>query len=291
MNLWLAAAPQSQVAFGALGCDVSLNDLCDRPPRPLADGEVIDLGGKRVRQISTPHVPHGWEAQVLFEETTGTLLCGDLFSQLGGETALTTDDIVEPAMAAEAMFHQSSLAPSTGADPPPPRRPGPDDAGHHARHQLPGRRRQGPLRPGRRLRAPVPGGRSAPPDPLGGPPVVEHVSAASTPTSSPRFHNAGRARRRCRGSCTRPSDRRPDRRRPRRSAARRRAGSETIQVARNDGHRVLGAVEQLERPRVKKPAAARRCHRWRASDDVDLGAGRQPARLAARASTMWIVVS
>ena len=115
MNLWLTASPQSQVALGALGCDVSLNDMCDRPPRPLADGEVIDLGGKRVRQIDTPHVPHGWEAQVLFEETTGTLLCGDLFSQLGGETALTTDDIVEPALAAEALFHQSSLAPSTGA--------------------------------------------------------------------------------------------------------------------------------------------------------------------------------
>ena len=115
MNLWLSAAPHAEVAHGALGCDVSLNDLCDRPPRPLADGEVIDLGGKRVRHLDTPHVPHGWEARVLFEETTGTLLCGDLFSQLGGGSALTTDDIVEPALAAEAMFHQSSLAPSTGA--------------------------------------------------------------------------------------------------------------------------------------------------------------------------------
>ena len=64
---------------------------------PLADGEVLDLGGKRLRQISTPHVPHGWEAQVLFEETTGTLLCGDLFTQVGAGPALTTDDVVEPA--------------------------------------------------------------------------------------------------------------------------------------------------------------------------------------------------
>jgi glyoxylase-like metal-dependent hydrolase (beta-lactamase superfamily II) len=103
------------VAFGALGCFVSLNDLCDRPPRPLTDGEIVDLGGKRVRQLDTPHVPHGWEAQVLFEETTGTLLCGDLFSHVGDGAALTTDDIVEPAMAAEALFRQSSLAPSTGA--------------------------------------------------------------------------------------------------------------------------------------------------------------------------------
>ena len=83
MNMWLAAAPDSQVAHGALGCDVSLNDLCDRPPRRSPRARCIDLGGKRVRQISTPHVPHGWEAQVLFEETTGTLLCGDLFSQVG----------------------------------------------------------------------------------------------------------------------------------------------------------------------------------------------------------------
>jgi glyoxylase-like metal-dependent hydrolase (beta-lactamase superfamily II) len=85
----------------------------DRPPRALSEGEVLDLGGKRVRQISTPHVPHGWEAQVLFEETTGTLLCGDLFSHLGGNIALTTGDVVGPAMAAEALFHASSMAPDT----------------------------------------------------------------------------------------------------------------------------------------------------------------------------------
>jgi flavorubredoxin len=115
MNMWLAAAPQSQVTFGALGCDISLNDLADRAPRALAEGEVLDLGGKRVRQISTPHVPHGWEAQVLFEETTRTLFCGDLFSQIGAPAALTSDDILEPAMAAEAMFGQSSMAPTTGA--------------------------------------------------------------------------------------------------------------------------------------------------------------------------------
>lgn len=115
MNMWLTGAPDAQVAHGALGCDISLNDLCDRPPRPLADGEVLDIGGKRLRQISTPHVPHGWEAQVLFEETTGTLLCGDLFSQVGAPPALTSGDIVGPALAAEAMFHATALAPHTAA--------------------------------------------------------------------------------------------------------------------------------------------------------------------------------
>jgi flavorubredoxin len=111
MNQWLAAAPAAQVAHGAIGCMVSLEDLADRPPRPLADGELIDLGGKRVRHIDTPHVPHGWEARVLYEETTNTLLAGDLFTHLGDGPALTTDDVVEPAMHAEAMFRYSSLPP------------------------------------------------------------------------------------------------------------------------------------------------------------------------------------
>lgn len=113
MNQWLAAAPDAQVAHGMVGCMVSLNDLADRPPRALADGEVLDLGGKRVRHLDTPHVPHNWEARVLFEETTGSLLCGDLFGHVGSGPALTTGDIVEPAMAAEAMFRSTALAPDT----------------------------------------------------------------------------------------------------------------------------------------------------------------------------------
>jgi flavorubredoxin len=113
MNLFLAAAPHAEVAHGAMGCMVSLNDLADRPPRPLADGEVIDLGGKRVRHIDTPHVPHGWDARVLYEETTGTLLCGDLFSNVGNGPALSTTDPVGPADATEDMFRATSLTPST----------------------------------------------------------------------------------------------------------------------------------------------------------------------------------
>jgi flavorubredoxin len=113
-NAWLAAAPRCEVAFGALGCDISLNDMCDRAPRPLAEGEVVDLGGKRLRQISTPHVPHAWEAQVLFDESTGTLLCGDLFTRVGNDAALVHDtDMVSPALAAEDMFHDTCLTPST----------------------------------------------------------------------------------------------------------------------------------------------------------------------------------
>ena len=114
MNRLLDAAPQAEVAHGALGCLVSLNDMADRPPVPLADGEVIELGEHRVRHIDTPHVPHGWEARVLYEETTKTLLCGDLFTQLGNGPATTTDDIIGAAAQAEDVFGASCLTPNTG---------------------------------------------------------------------------------------------------------------------------------------------------------------------------------
>ncbi len=113
MNQWLAAAPGALVAHGATACQVSLNDLADRPPRVLADGEVLDLGGKRVRWIDTPHVPHAWESGLMFEETTQTLLAGDLFTHAGDGPALTHDSIVEAAARTEEMFQATSLTPNT----------------------------------------------------------------------------------------------------------------------------------------------------------------------------------
>ena len=115
MNEWLAAAPNAEIAHGMIGTAVSINDLADRPARALADGETIDIGGRRIRFIDTPHVPHGWEAGVLFEETSSTLLCGDLFSHPGNGPAITEANIVGPAMDAEALFGFSSLSPTTGA--------------------------------------------------------------------------------------------------------------------------------------------------------------------------------
>ena len=114
MNEWLALAPQATPAHGATGCMVSLNDFADRASRVLNDGETIDLGGKRVRFIDTPHTPHGWDAGVLYEETTRTLMCGDLFTQLGDDRALTDGDVVGPAIVAEDVFKYSSLAPGMG---------------------------------------------------------------------------------------------------------------------------------------------------------------------------------
>jgi flavorubredoxin len=117
MNEWLAIAPDAQVAHGQTAVMVSLNDAANRPPRQLQDGEVIDLGaGKRVRYIDTPHTPHGWEAGVMFEESTRTLLCGDLFTQYGAASTITESDIVGPAIASEDIAGYSSLHPSMGAN-------------------------------------------------------------------------------------------------------------------------------------------------------------------------------
>lgn len=115
VNDFLAVAPHAQVAHGALGCQVSLDDLCQRPPRPLADGEVPELGGaglrRQVLEVPTPHVPHNWESHVFFEQETGTLFCGDLVTQLGDGPAMTDADLLDAAIAAEELFGQTSLGP------------------------------------------------------------------------------------------------------------------------------------------------------------------------------------
>jgi flavorubredoxin len=110
MNQFLAAAPQAQVVHGPLACMVSLDDLADRPPRPIAD-EPLDIGGHVLRFLPTPHVPHNWESGLWFDETTSTLFAGDLFSQLGAGPALVESDLVEPALTAEEIFHSTSLGP------------------------------------------------------------------------------------------------------------------------------------------------------------------------------------
>jgi flavorubredoxin len=114
VNEWLSVAPKAQVAHGRVGCFVCLMDVASRPPRPLADGEVLDLGGSTVRWLDTPHVPGPWEAGALFEEETATLFCGDLFARSGRSDVTTTDDIVPAAIAHEERMHAYALTPSTG---------------------------------------------------------------------------------------------------------------------------------------------------------------------------------
>ena len=119
VNEFLEVAPHAQVAHGALGVMLSLNDQLSRPPRALDDGEVLDIGGatiaRRVVEISTPHVPHNWESHMFFEEQTRTLFLGDLMTQLGDGPAITSDDILAAAIDAEDLFHQTSLGPAVPA--------------------------------------------------------------------------------------------------------------------------------------------------------------------------------
>jgi flavorubredoxin len=113
MNLFLEAAPNAQVAHTAIGCMVSIDDLADRPPVSIAPDGSMDLGDRLIRSIDTPHVPHGWDAHVLYEENTGTLFCGDLLTQVGDGPALTGDDIVSAAIVAEDMFGASCFTPQS----------------------------------------------------------------------------------------------------------------------------------------------------------------------------------
>ena len=98
MNEWLAAAPRAEPLCGQVAAMVSMADLADRPPRAMTDGETISLGTHRVRWFDTPHLPHAWECGFLLEESTRTLLCGDLFTQPGpGRQPLTEADILGPS--------------------------------------------------------------------------------------------------------------------------------------------------------------------------------------------------
>ncbi len=112
---WLAAAPHATVTHGAIGCAIWLNDQAPRPPRALANNEGLDLGGRRVQRLDTPHVPHCWDAGLLYEETTGTLFTSDLFTHVGDPPALTGRDILGPAIAAETQFGYTAVTPATGA--------------------------------------------------------------------------------------------------------------------------------------------------------------------------------
>ena len=98
LNEWLATAPEAVPLCSAVGAMTSIGDIADRPPRAMADGEVLDLGGREVQWFDAPHVPHGWDNGFLFERVTGTLFCGDLFTQPGeGTEALTEADILGPS--------------------------------------------------------------------------------------------------------------------------------------------------------------------------------------------------
>jgi hypothetical protein len=89
---------------------VSVDDFSTRPARGLADGEQLVTGKYRFRVCRTPHLPHGWDAAVLFEETQKTLLCSDLFHQVGNVEPLTTSDVVGRSVEAMKAYQGGVLA-------------------------------------------------------------------------------------------------------------------------------------------------------------------------------------
>jgi flavorubredoxin len=104
LNEWLETAPQAVAVQGNVGVNVCANDQAVRPPRALADGEVLSLGERQVKWIDTPHLPHGWDCGFLFEAKTRTLLAGDLFTQGGKDVAPVVEtDILGPSEAFRGM--------------------------------------------------------------------------------------------------------------------------------------------------------------------------------------------
>ena len=110
LNDWLNVAPNAQAVCSFVGAVVSVNDFADRPPRPLNDNEVFEIGSHRLRFLATPHVPHAWDAGLFFEETDKTLLCSDLFFQPGEPEPLTESDLVGSARDAIIAGLASPLA-------------------------------------------------------------------------------------------------------------------------------------------------------------------------------------
>jgi flavorubredoxin len=101
---FIAEAPNAELVHGAIGAMLSVGDFLGAPVRGLNDGETLDLGSHRLRFLVTPHVPHAWDAILVFEEVTQTLFCSDLFTVFGKPAAVTDSDIIEQSMSALAQL-------------------------------------------------------------------------------------------------------------------------------------------------------------------------------------------
>ena len=97
LNEWLEVAPDATPLCGLVGALVSVNDMAIRPARIMAHDEVLAIGRSRVRFRQTPHVPHNWEAGLLFEEVNRTLFCSDLFTHEGDTEPIIESDVIERA--------------------------------------------------------------------------------------------------------------------------------------------------------------------------------------------------
>jgi flavorubredoxin len=116
LNDLLELAPGAVPLCGRIGAMTSVTDFASRPPRVLADGESMSLGDRAVRWLDMPHVPHGWDCGMVFDDRTRTLLCSDLFTQPGDDVApLTEGDILGPSEALRRHLEYFAHAPNTAA--------------------------------------------------------------------------------------------------------------------------------------------------------------------------------
>ena len=114
LNEFLAAAPDAVPLCGRIAAMVSINDIASRPAKAMDDSEVLELGRHRLRWLATPHVPHGWECSMAYEETTRTLLCGDLFTQPGHQhEPVIESDILESSEAFRLKMDYYAHSPDT----------------------------------------------------------------------------------------------------------------------------------------------------------------------------------
>ena len=110
LNEWLQLAPGAQAVCSLVGALVSVNDMTQREAKAMSTGDVLEIGRHRLRFIATPHVPHAWEAGVMLDETTGTLLCSDLFHQNGELEPTTEGDVVGRARAVYQEYEAGPFA-------------------------------------------------------------------------------------------------------------------------------------------------------------------------------------
>jgi flavorubredoxin len=110
LNEWLELAPRAEPFCSEVGAVVFVNDAALRPARGLGKDQLIETGKYRFRFYPTPHLPHGWDAGMLFEETNRTLLCSDLFHHTGNAEPCVESDIIGRTMQAMQAMQNTPLA-------------------------------------------------------------------------------------------------------------------------------------------------------------------------------------
>lgn len=110
LNDWLALAPRAEPACTMVGKIVNVDDFSLRPARGMMPNDVLETGKYRYRFHRSPHIPHGWDAGVLFEENSKTLFCSDLFHHFGDVAPLTTSDLIDATKSAMTLLAQGPLA-------------------------------------------------------------------------------------------------------------------------------------------------------------------------------------